>query len=52
MSPVGGILAAAALFAIFGLVRRERQGRCGTCTPEARSSSRCVGCPFLERDHD
>lgn len=49
MSPIAAILVVAALFALFGLVRRER--RCDACTPEARRAA-CTTCPLREVRHD
>ncbi len=50
MSPIAAILVVAALFALFGLVRRERERRCDACTPEARRAA-CTTCPLRQVDH-
>ncbi len=52
MSPLAGILAFAALFAVFGLVEREGKRRsCGSCTLDARDNA-CSTCPLYEAEHD
>ncbi len=52
MSPLAGILAFAALFAVFGFAERHRTRRsCGSCQLDARDNA-CSTCPLYEAKHD
>ena len=55
MSPLGGIVVLAGLFALYGVVERhfgQQRRSCGSCTLDARDHNACSTCPIYEAKHD